>query len=221
MKDAYREKMERMLEEIRAEARMTSHYTGRPCFSEAVMRAMAEVPRHKFVPFHLRWRAYENAPLPIGHGQTISQPYIVALMTDLLDLRRDDIVLEIGTGSGYQAAILAKLVNKVYSVEAIYSLAVEAEKRLKELGITNVEIRHGDGHEGWPEHAPYDAIMLTAAAEEIPKALVDQLKPGGKMVVPVGHPGFTQVLKLVEKHESGSWSERDVLPVVFVPLVRL
>ncbi|MGH8500955.1 MAG: protein-L-isoaspartate(D-aspartate) O-methyltransferase [Gammaproteobacteria bacterium] len=184
----------------------------------AVMAAMNRVPRHRFVPAHLRDRAYENEPLPIGHGQTISQPYIVALMTDLLDVEADDNVLEIGTGSGYQAAVLAELAGHVYTVEIIEPLAEQAAERLAQLGYDNLTSRVGDGYHGWPEHAPFDAIMVTAGADHLPPPLVRQLKPGGTMIIPVSSGAFTQHLMLVQKTPEGAVEKRQLLPVLFVPL---
>ncbi|MCD6290658.1 MAG: protein-L-isoaspartate(D-aspartate) O-methyltransferase [Anaerolineae bacterium] len=185
---------------------------------ERVLNAIARVPRAEFVPPDLREHAFSDYPLPIGYGQTISQPYIVALMTQLLRLKPDDRVLEVGTGSGYQTAILAELAREVYSVEAIRSLAEAARRRLRRLGYTNVHIRHGDGALGWPEHAPYDAIIVTAAPEELPPALIDQLAEGGRMVIPLGPEYAEQMLYLVEKR-GGRVLPRPVAPVRFVPLV--
>lgn len=183
---------------------------------EAVLRAMRRVERHRFVPEPLQPIAYADQPLPIGEDQTISQPYIVALMTELLELKPEDKVLEIGTGSGYQAAVLAEIANEVYTIEIIPSLAQGAEKRLKELGYQNVFVRAGDGYLGWPEQAPFDAIIVTAAPEEIPKPLIDQLKVGGRMVIPAGNfPD--QILYLVRKTESGI-EKKEVIPVHFVPM---
>src|SRR6267378_2399961 len=178
----------RMVAEIAAMARETGAETGRPRFSDAVMAAMGKVPRHRFVPVLQENLAYENRPLPIGEGQTISQPYIVALMTDLLDPKPTDTVLEVGTGSGYQAAVLAELVGKVYTIEIVEALARRAKQVLDELQYRNVEVRIGDGYGGWPAAAPFDAIIVTAAPEAIPQPLVDQLRPGGRMVIPVGAP---------------------------------
>jgi protein-L-isoaspartate(D-aspartate) O-methyltransferase len=185
-----------------------------------VMDAMAAVPRHRFVPDGQVEQAYQNRPLPIGRGQTISQPYIVAFMTDLLKVRKGDRVLEVGTGSGYQAAVLASIAGKVYTIEIVKALADEARERLMRLGYANVEVRAGDGYAGWPEAAPFDAIMVTAGAPHLPPALVEQLKPGGRMVIPVGPASAVQSLTLVEKRADGSVTQRDVLPVRFVPLTR-
>jgi protein-L-isoaspartate(D-aspartate) O-methyltransferase len=180
-----------------------------------VLEAMRRVERHLFVPPQLRSQAYQDHPLPIGEGQTISQPYIVALMTELLELQGGERVLEIGTGSGYQAAILAEIAREVYTIEIIESLATSARKRLEELGYRNIQVRHGDGYKGWPEVAPFDAIIVTAAPDRIPPPLIDQLKEGGRMVIPVG-VGF-QTLKKIVKRE-GKPIRRDILPVLFVPL---
>lgn len=211
--------LENLLDEIRVEVRATSYLTGRTKLDPVVMDALREVPRHLFLDNELQYMAYENQPLPIGHGQTISQPYIVALMTDLLALGKDDVVLEIGTGSGYQAAILAHLAKRVYSIEFVESLARQARERLSGIGCENVELRVGNGYFGWPEHAPYDAIMVTAAARRIPPALLEQLKPGGRMVIPVTGYSYPQQLLVVRKEKDGTFNERNVLPVLFVPLI--
>ncbi|MGK9169200.1 protein-L-isoaspartate(D-aspartate) O-methyltransferase [Inquilinus limosus] len=183
-----------------------------------VLSVMRQVPRHEFVPDESRDEAYENRPLPIGYGQTISQPYVVALMTDLLEPGKDDVVLEIGTGSGYQAAVLSPLVRHVYTIEIVEPLAKQAAERLKALGYGNVVTRHGDGYYGWPEHGPFDGIVVTAAASHIPPPLVHQLKPGGRMVIPVGPPFMTQNLMLVTKDGEGKVRTEVLLPVSFVPL---
>ena len=206
-----------MLAEVVTEAAITAGHTGRAAFTERVLRVIGTMPRHEFVPIELQAHAYLNRPLPIGYDKTISQPYIVALMTDLLDLEPGDVVLEIGTGAGYQAAVLAALVKRVYSVDIIEELASGAERRLKRLGYGNVEIKVANGYYGWPEHAPYDKIMVTAAADLIPPPLLGQLKPGGRMVVPTGIPD-KQALVLVEKSASGSLSTREILPVRFSEL---
>lgn len=211
-------RLDLLLEEIRAEVADTRRWTGRDALAERVMQALRKVPRHAFVPDTLQYGAYANHPLPIGHGQTISQPYIVALMTDLIRPRDEDVVLEIGTGSGYQAAVLSRLVRQVYSMEIVPALAQEATERLRRLGYDNVEVRLGDGRHGWPEHAPYDAIVVTAAASAIPAALIGQLKPGGTLVIPVGAPHDAQNLMRVCKSAEGRIDEHSVLPVVFVPL---
>jgi protein-L-isoaspartate(D-aspartate) O-methyltransferase len=218
--DRYAPARARMMRDIEADVRYTSAEIGKKALDERVMRAMATVERHHFVPAELRDHAYENRPLPIGHGQTISQPYIVALMTDLLDLEAGDVVLEVGSGSGYQAAILSPLVARVYTVEIIKPLATQAAERMKRLGFSNVEVRHADGYEGWAEHAPYDAIIVTAAASHVPPPLIRQLKPGGRMVIPVGGGFATQQLVFVRKDRDGKVTTRLVLPVAFVPLTR-
>ena len=179
---------------------------------------MSKVERHRFVPAELAAFAYLNRPLPIGYGQTISQPFIVALMTDMMRVRDGDKVLEIGTGSGYQAAVLAEIANSVYSIEIIEPLGKEASDRLKSLGYGNVKTRVGDGYYGWPEAAPFDAIMVTAVASHVPPPLLKQLKPGGRMVIPLGTQFMTQYLMLVEKRMDGSVTTRQILPVSFVPL---
>jgi len=207
-----------LLEEIALEMRETARWTGRAELSPRVMAALAKVRREAFVsPGTLR-DAYANRPLPIGHAQTISQPFIVALMTELLDLQPDDTVLEIGTGSGYQTAVLAELAARVCSVEVIPALADRATAVLAEQGYANIEFRTGDGGLGWPEYAPFDAIIVTAAATEMPPALVEQLRPGGRMVIPVGPHHGEQELFLITKDAAGTVSTRSILPVAFVPL---
>ena len=206
-----------MLEAIQATARDAA-VPGQDQISEPVMAAMANVTRHAFVPPEERDRAYLNRPLPIGYGQTISQPYIVALMTDLLDPQPDDRVFELGTGSGYQAAVLAELVDEVYTMEIIEPLGKGAAATLAELGYEDVHVEVGDGYHGWPQAAPFDGIVVTAAGDHIPPPLVEQLAPGGRMVIPVGSRFMTQQLMLVEKAEDGSVSTRSLLPVRFVPL---
>ncbi len=207
-----------MIDEIEADVRRTSEYLQRPVLNPGVLRVMGETPRHRFVPEDLQDRAYENRPLPIGFGQTISQPYIVAIMTDLIDPLPGDRALEIGTGSGYQAAVLSRLVSKVYTMEIVEPLGEQATERLQQLGYDNVEVRIGDGYFGWEEHAPYDIIIVTAAASHIPPPLVKQLKPGGRMIIPVGSRFMTQQLLLVNKDEEEKLSVRQILPVRFVPL---
>jgi len=210
---------EEMIRAIEADVRATRRYTGRDRLDPRVMKAMAEVPRHEFVPSEYHPEAYENRPLPIGEGQTISQPYVVALMTDLLDLDPDDVVLEVGTGSGYQAAVLAELVREVYTIEIVEPLGRRAAVTLERLGYHNVRTRIGDGYAGWPEHAPFDAVIVTAAAPEIPPPLLEQLRPGGRMAIPVGDGGlFGEQLLLVTKDADGGITRRDILPVRFVPL---
>jgi len=208
----------RMLEEIEREVAWTSSLIGKRTLDSRVMAAIGKVSREDFVSSDLKACAYENGPLPIGFGQTISQPYIVALMTDLLQLEPAHVVLEVGTGSGYQAAILSQLVKQVYTIERIQALAEATAARLKTLGYSNVACRIGNGCEGWPEHAPYDAIIVTAAAAHIPPALTEQLKPGGRLVIPVGLPYQPQELMLVEKDQEGELHARDILGVAFVPL---
>jgi protein-L-isoaspartate(D-aspartate) O-methyltransferase len=207
-----------LLQEIRNEYRYTASYTGKVKPDERVMQALAMVERHHFVPTSLLPFAYENRPLPIGFEQTISQPYIVALMTDFLEIKVSDTILEIGTGCGYQTAVLSLLAHKVYSLEIIESLAGAAADRLAWLGYDNVEIRCGDGHRGWPEQAPFDGIIVTAAAEQIPPALFEQLAPNGRMVLPVGSPHQTQQLYLVSRGPDGLLHKRHLLDVAFVPL---
>ena len=206
-----------MVEEIRAMAREAGGYTPRP-ISEKVLSIMAKVPRHRFVPQEESSCAYYNHPLPIGHGQTISQPYIVALMTELLVLGKEDSVLEVGTGSGYQAAVLAEMAGKVYSMEIVEPLAARAANLLGELGYANVQVKFGDGNRGWPEHAPFDGIIVTAAVDHVPQPLLDQLKPGGRMVIPVGSWPYVQELILITKTRDGMLHQENVLPVSFVPL---
>ena len=209
----------RMVAEVEAMYAETRSETGLAAMSPAVREALGTVQRHRLVPAGEASRAYRNHPLPIGNGQTISQPYIVALSADLLNPKPGDTVLEVGTGSGYQAAVLAHLVARVYSVELLPSLGNEARQRLAELGYGNVEVRIGDGYAGWPEKAPFDGIVVTAAAPSVPQALVDQLKPGGRMVIPVGGDGEMQFLKVLTKRADGGVDEKRVLPVRFVPLV--
>ena len=187
---------------------------------EKVLQAMRDVPRHLFVPENHRRSAYGDFPLPIGYGQTISQPYIVAFMTELLRPEKDDVVFEVGTGSGYQTAVLSKIVKKVYTTEIIPPLGNAAEKRLKEAGYNNITVKVGDGYYGWEEHAPFDCIIVTAASDHIPPPLIKQLKNGGKMAIPVGHPFQVQHLMVVEKSEEGEIQIRNILPVRFVPLRR-
>ena len=200
------------------EVRIYASYAGEEPFSDAVLAAIGRVERHKFVPPGEVRYAYENRPLPIGHGQTISQPYIVALMTDLIEPDDGDVVLEVGTGSGYQAAILSGLVEHVYSIEIIEALATEAGARLQRLGYDNVTTRLGDGYYGWKEHAPFDSIIVTAAASHVPPPLIEQLKPGGRMVIPVGGRFMTQLLLLLEKGDGGEVVTRQIAAVRFVPL---
>lgn len=210
---------QRLLAEIVDEVRETSRYLGKDALDPRVLDALGKVPRHAFVAPELEHLSYNNTPLPIGHDQTISQPYIVAIMTDMLEPAPDDVVLEVGTGCGYQSAVLATLVKQVYSIEYVPDLAASAAERLRRLGYVNVEVRAGDGWRGWPEHAPFDGIIVTAAASEIPQTLVAQLKPGRRLVVPVGRPGGDQRLVVVEKGPAGETKERATLPVAFVPML--
>ncbi|MBI4480845.1 MAG: protein-L-isoaspartate(D-aspartate) O-methyltransferase [Acidobacteria bacterium] len=210
--DQYAQRRERMVEE---------QVVSRGVKDERVLEAMRAVPRHLFVPPNLVTQAYSDRALPIGEGQTISQPYIVALMTELLQTKPGDTVLEVGTGSGYQAAVLSRLVKQVYSIEILPSLAASSKRRLAQLGLTNATVRTGDGYLGWPEFAPFDGIIVTAAPPEIPSALLKQLKRGGRMVVPVGDSSQTQNLMVLEKSKSSdAVTERTVIPVRFVPMVR-
>ena len=208
-----------MLDDIEDEVRYTRSLIGKDALDTRVMEAMRKVPRDKFVPPDMKSAAFENGPLPIGCGQTISQPYIVALMTDMVAPEPEHRILEIGTGSGYQTAILSQLCHKVYSVEVVEKLGAAAAELFKKLGYHNIETRIGDGYQGWPEHAPYDGIIVTAAATHIPAALVEQLKPGGRMAIPVGLPYSHQELMLVRKDEQGKTLTESVLGVAFVPLV--
>ena len=216
--DEFATQRQALMTDIAALARDTAADTGRRAFDARVMAVLAAVPRHRFVPADQVDAAYRNRPLPIGHGQTISQPYIVALMTDLLNLKPEHSVLEIGTGSGYQAAILAELARTVCTIEIVEPLAREAEARLRELGYARVRSKLADGYHGWEECGPFDAIVVTAAASHVPPPLVRQLKPGGRMVIPVGAPFLAQQLMLVEKRDDGTVATRQILPVRFVPL---
>ena len=208
----------RLIDEIESDVRGTALYLGKEALDPRVLQAVGDVPRHEFVPERQRRYAYENRPLSIGHGQTISQPYIVAIMTDLVGPRENHRVLEIGTGSGYQAAVLAELVDAVYTIEIIEPLGRTAKARLRQLGYGNVTVRVGDGYYGWAEAAPFDAIVVTAAASHVPPPLLDQLKPGGRMIIPVGSRFLTQELLLIEKDAGGEIRTRQLLPVRFVPL---
>ena len=208
----------KMVDVIQRDVESTRGYLGREKLGQNVIDTMGKVKRHEFVLPDSRKYAYENRPLPIGYAQTISQPYIVAIMTDLLDLKPSDKVLEIGTGSGYQAAILAEIVKEVYTIEVIRELGISAANRLKKLGYKNIKTRIGDGYYGWEAHAPYDAIIVTAVAGNIPPPLFQQLKPGGKMIIPVKSFSQVQYLVLINKDESGAMTTRQILPVRFVPL---
>jgi protein-L-isoaspartate(D-aspartate) O-methyltransferase len=218
--DAYEDRRNDMISDVEKMAADTREYIGTDRLDTRVIDALRKVPRHEFVPDLYKAYAYENRPLPIGEDQTISQPYIVALMTHLAQVSRDSIVLEVGTGSGYQAAILAELVNQVYTIEIIESLGHNAKRVLSDLGYDNVTVRIGDGYNGWAEHAPFDAIIVTAAPETVPQPLIEQLKPGGRLVIPVGAQTRTQSLRVLVKNRTGEVEERDVLPVGFVPLTR-
>jgi protein-L-isoaspartate(D-aspartate) O-methyltransferase len=211
--------LQRMLKDIEREVVLTRHLTGKEALDGRVMAAMKQVPRHEFLSEDYRFLAYDNGPAPIGCGQTISQPYIVALMSDLLNTRPNDTILEIGTGSGYQSAVLSALVEQVYSLEIIEELFIELQSRLKTLGYHNVKVFNSDGHFGWPEHAPYDGIIVTAAAAKIPPALLDQLRVGARLVIPVGLPYDYQELLVLEKIGIDKIEPRKILGVSFVPLV--
>ncbi len=201
----------------RRQRMVDEHLRARDIEDQIVLEAMNKVLRHRFVPESMRSHAYADRPLPIGHRQTISQPYIVALMTQLAEPKRNARALDVGTGSGYQAAVLAQLVEKVYSIEIVKPLADEARRRLKSLGYRNVEVRHGDGYQGWKEHAPFDVIIVAAAPDHVPQPLVEQLAPGGKLVIPVG-ARFQQHLLVIEKQADGMVRKRTVAPVAFVPM---
>jgi protein-L-isoaspartate(D-aspartate) O-methyltransferase len=216
--DIYVRQRAAMVAEIEAHMAVTADYLGRKGLSRPVADAMGKVPRHLFVGEDMRPYAYQNRPLPIGHGQTISQPYIVAVMTEMLDAKPGDKVLEIGTGSAYQAAVLGAVGAEVYSIEIVEPLAAAASERLAKLGLTNIHTRTGDGYYGWPEAAPFDAILVTAAASHIPPPLIKQLKPGGRMLIPVGDRFNVQQLVLVEKDPGQKIKTRQLLPVAFVPL---
>ncbi len=216
----YAEARARLVETLRAFAALPGSGAPGGRLSARVLDAIGAVPRHALVPERYRFLAYANRPLPIGHGQTISQPYIVGLMTDLLGVGAAATVLEVGTGSGYQAAVLARLVGHVYTIEIIEPLARRAAADLARLGVRNVTVRAGDGYRGWPEHAPFDGIMVTAAVREIPPPLLAQLKPGGRLVIPVGPLGGVQSLMLIEKGLDGKIAKQSVIPVRFVPFTR-
>nr|MEE4266500.1 protein-L-isoaspartate(D-aspartate) O-methyltransferase [Candidatus Krumholzibacteria bacterium] len=218
--DIWAEPRQQMLLSVANDAARNSHVLGRAQLSPAVAKALALTPRHEFVPSEYRHRAYENCALPIGQGQTISQPTIVALMTDLLQVGPEDTVLEVGTGSGYQAAVLAGVVGQVETIEIVPELARSARKRLDRLGYHNVRVHEGDGYMGLPEMAPFDGIMVTAAAARVPGPLLEQLKPGARLVIPVGPAAYTQQLTVWTRDEAGLFHEEKLLPVRFVPLVR-
>jgi protein-L-isoaspartate(D-aspartate) O-methyltransferase len=208
-----------MVEELRNESRLSEGF-GAPPLTERTLATLGRVPRHEFVPNDQKDSAYENRPLPIGARQTISQPYIVALMTDLAGLSKDEVVLEIGTGSGYQAAVLSGLARRVFTIEIVEMLGRRAASTLERLGYDNVTARVGDGYAGWPDEAPFDAIIVTAAPEEIPAPLVDQLAVGGRLVIPVGAQDEVQVLQVLTKHNDGTVVVSNVIAVRFVPLTR-
>jgi len=208
-----------MVEIINAYAQASAEVTGRAAFGDRVLRAMTDIPRHEFVPPEIQPYAYADGPLPIGHEKTISQPFIVALMVDLLSVEPEDNVLEVGTGLGYCAAILGQLAEKVYSVEIIQELADGALTRLGHVPYDNITVRVGNGYYGWSEHAPFDKILVAAAPEQIPAPLVEQLRPGGRMVLPLGTPDNEQHLIVVDKAPNGELDTRQVLPVRFAPLV--
>lgn len=210
--------IQQMVETIKREVVYTSHKIGKSALEPEVVEALLEVPRHEFVPDYQKEYSYIDSPLPIGYGQTISQPYMVAIMTDLLRPKPDHVVLEIGSGCGYQSAVLSRLVARVYSIEVIRELSEQTEKRLQRLGYDNVELKCADGYFGWPEHAPYDGIVVTAAATHLPEPLVNQLKSGGRLVIPIGEPGMYQELMLVEKDKNGKTRVENIMGVSFVPL---
>jgi protein-L-isoaspartate(D-aspartate) O-methyltransferase len=210
--------LEGMLRDIRAEADYVCRMTGRGQLNDQTLSAMRRVPRQHFVSKSFRSHAYENSPLPIGDGQTLTQPFIVALMTDLVDPAPTDQVLEVGTGSGYQTAILAQLAKELYTIEILPALAQASQHRLDEEGYRNIQYRIGDGYYGWAEKAPFDVIMVTAAVETIPLPLVQQLAPGGRMILPVGKRRYTQDLMLLQKNAEGDITYTRLLPVTFVPL---
>lgn len=216
----YAERRQRMLGTIEAQVARTAPQTGVQRLDDDVRRAMAETPRHRFVPPARRHLAYRNRPLPIGYGQTISQPYVVALMTQLLQPEPGDRVFELGTGSGYQSAVLAEIVAEIYSIEIVPALAERAGDALTAAGYDNVAVRNADGYHGWPEHAPFDGIVVTAAVDHVPPPLVEQLAPGGRLILPLGSPYANQALTVVRKTDDGEVTSRQVLPVRFVPLTR-
>jgi len=216
--DSHRDQRRALIEEIEHEARRTARDTGREEIDPRVLEALMEVPRHLFVPDGLQSSAYLNIPLPVGHGATISQPYIVALMTDLLEVDENDRVLEIGTGSGYQSAVLSRLVREVYSIEIVPELYERARQIFRKLGYGNIHTALGDGYRGWPEKAPFDGIIVTAAAPEIPPPLIEQLRPGRRLVIPVG-TDFQRLIRVTRDPENGRLVHEEILPVAFVPFV--
>lgn len=215
----YESERQALVETLRNDSQRATEY-GVPPISERTLSVIGQVPRHEFVPEEQKRYAYENRPLPIGAGQTISQPYIVALMTDLAEVSKDDVVLEIGTGSGYQAAVLSGLAGHVYTIEIVEELGKRAAKTLERLDYSNVTTTVGDGYAGWPDHAPFDAILVTAAPETIPEPLIEQLAVGGRMVVPVGAQNQVQTLQILTKKDDGTLLVKDVIAVRFVPLTR-
>jgi protein-L-isoaspartate(D-aspartate) O-methyltransferase len=215
----YESQRQAMIEELRDESRLSEEY-GAPPISERTLAVLGQVPRHEFVPDEQKRYAYENRPLPIGARQTISQPYIVGLMTDLADVTKEDVVLEIGTGSGYQAGVLSELSGRVYTIEIVEMLGQRAANTLERLGYDNVTARVGDGYAGWPDQAPFDVILVTAAPEEVPEPLIEQLAIGGRMVIPVGSEYAVQILKVLTKQEDGLVIVSNVIPVRFVLLTR-
>ena len=215
----YESARQAMIDELRNESRLSEEY-GAPPISERTLTVLGTIPRHEFVPDEQKRYSYQNRPLPIGADQTISQPYIVALMTDLADVTKDDVVLEIGTGSGYQAAVLSEIAGHVYTIEIVEMLGRRAANTLERLGYNNVTPRVGDGYAGWPDQAPFDAILVTAAPEEVPEPLIEQLAIGGRMVIPVGVEDEVQVLRVLTKEEEGVLTVSNVIPVRFVPLTR-
>ena len=216
---SYESQRQAMIEELRDYSRLSEEY-GAPPISERTLSVLGQVPRHEFVPDEQKRYAYENRPLSIGARQTISQPYIVALMTDLAEVTKNDAVLEIGTGSGYQAAVLSELAGRVYTIEIVEMLGRRAANTLERLGYNNVTARVGDGYAGWPDQAPFDAILVTAAPEEIPEPLIEQLAVGGRMVIPVGAEYEVQIIKVLTKTEEGFVIVSNIIPVRFVPLTR-
>ncbi len=216
---AFTELRQLMLKVIAAHAQVSSELTGRPVLNPRVVEVMGEVPRHEFVPREYQAYAYEDGPLPIGHDKTISQPFIVALMVDLLDLNEKDSVLEVGTGLGYQAAVMSRLASKVYTMDIMEDLATDAEDRLKDLAAyDNVEVRIGNGYYGWSEHAPFDKIIVAAAPQHVPSPLMEQLKPGGRMVLPLGALEDQQLI-VIQKDRVGGTETRQLLPVRFAQMV--
>ena len=209
----------KLVTELRADAKTISAFTGRAAFSEQTLNALLKVPRHEFVPNHLLHRAYDNCALPLARGQTISQPLIVALMTDVLEIQPNHKILEIGTGSGYQTAVLAELAEEVFSIEVLPELATKAHRKLNALGVENVRLRSGNGHLGWPEQAPFDGVIITAAARKTPATLQYMMKLGGAMVIPLGDPRGHQTLYLFNRIADEQWQKKELLAVSFVPLI--